>query len=156
MIPATPTAEPVATHTHGCVRCGRPVPLDVAMCEDCNPLGLSQPASSQVHGTVFVAVLAAIVILAVLGRVALSGIGPFTADVTTVVPTSSGLTISLTIRNDGTKAGSTMCRITASGTGAQTAVQVRQLQPGETTMIETSTARFGRQPRQFAASCDSP
>jgi hypothetical protein len=156
VIPATPAAEPVATHTHGCVRCGRPVPLDVAMCEDCNPLGLSQPASTQVHGTVFLAVLGAIVILAVLGRVALSGIGPFTADVTTVVPTSRGLTITVTIRNDGTKAGSTMCRISAGGTGAQTALQIRQLQPGETATIETSTARFGRQPRELTATCDSP
>ena len=156
--PARPTGatDPTVAHTHGCVRCGRPVPLDVAMCEDCNPLGLSQPASTQVHGTVFLAVLIAVIALAVLGRVALSGIGPFSAEVTNVVATESGLTVTLSIRNDGTKAAATTCRITATGTGATTVVQTRQLEPGQTTTLEATTTRFGREPRQLFASCDSP
>jgi len=153
--PATSTADqPVLTHR--CVRCGRPVPLDVAMCEDCNPLGLSQPASSQVHGTVFVAVLGAVIVLAVLGRLALSGIGPFTAQVTTVLPTETGLAITLAVRNEGTKAGSTTCRISAAGTGATAIVQTRNLQPGETATVEAATTRFGRLPRALAATCESP
>jgi hypothetical protein len=67
--------------THPCVRCGTPVPLPVAMCERCNPLGLKQPASSQAHGTVFLGIALAVVALAVLGRVALAGVGPFSATV---------------------------------------------------------------------------
>jgi hypothetical protein len=156
--PATPaaSADPAAAHTHGCVRCGKPVPLDVAMCEDCNPLGLSDPASTQVHGTVFLAVLLAVIALAVLGRLALSGVGPFTAAVTTVVPTERGLAVTLSVRNDGSKAAATTCRIVADGTGATAIVQTRQLQPGETTTLEASTTRFGRVPVSLTASCPSP
>ena len=44
--PASPTPAPAA---------GRRSPLDVGLCERCNPLGLRDAASSQVHGTVFLA-----------------------------------------------------------------------------------------------------
>ena len=42
---APSTRDPAATdgpgrQTHACVRCGGPVPLDVGLCERCNPLGL--------------------------------------------------------------------------------------------------------------------
>ena len=39
--------------THGCIRCGAPIPLADALCAACNPGGLEQPAASQAHGTVF-------------------------------------------------------------------------------------------------------
>jgi ribosomal protein L40E len=54
--PATQAAGP----THGCVRCGARIPLAESMCERCNPLGLRAPAASQVHGTVFVGIVAAV------------------------------------------------------------------------------------------------
>ena len=65
--------------THPCARCGAPVPLDVGLCERCNPLGLKDAASSQVHGTVFLAVGLAVVALAVIAHFAVAGIGPFAA-----------------------------------------------------------------------------
>ena len=67
--------------THGCLRCGAPVPLDVGLCERCNPLGLKDSSASQVHGTVFIAVLVAVIGLALLGRLTLAGVGPFAARV---------------------------------------------------------------------------
>ena len=63
-VPATP-AQPASTApalTHPCARCGAPVALDVGLCERCNPLGLKDSASSQVHGTVFLAVGLAIAV----------------------------------------------------------------------------------------------
>src|SRR5690242_13721639 len=67
-VPATgPAAQPL---THPCARCGAPVPLDVGLCERCNPLGLKDSASSQVHGTVFVAVGLAVVVLAIVAHLA--------------------------------------------------------------------------------------
>src|SRR3954469_6238823 len=101
---STPTAPAAAPgQTHPCVRCGRPVSLDESLCEYCNPLGLSQPATSQAHGTVFLAIAGAVVLLAVAGRVALSGVGPFHGDVATVTPSATGLAVALTVRNDGSK-----------------------------------------------------
>ena len=49
---APPGPKPL---THPCVRCGAPVPLDVGLCERCNPLGLRDSSASQVHGTVVIA-----------------------------------------------------------------------------------------------------
>src|SRR6266508_5372188 len=105
MTPATSSQpKPAAAEpTHACVRCGRPVPLDIARCDECNPLGLSQPATSQVHGTVFVAIVLAVVVLAVAGRVALSGVGPFSGQVTAVEAAPPGLVVTLSVRNENTK-----------------------------------------------------
>jgi predicted nucleic acid-binding Zn ribbon protein len=156
-VPTTPATPAPAVQTHGCVRCGKPVPLDVAMCENCNPLGLSQPASTQVHGTVFLAVGLAIVVMAVLARLAVSGIGPFSATVGDVVPSGTGLTITLMVTNSGTKTGSTTCQISRSGSGAGGAiVQSPHIDPGQTVTFRTTTERFGSKPLPLAVACDTP
>ncbi len=112
------TAAESTEPTHGCVRCGTPVPLDVAMCERCNPLGLPEPATSQAHGTVFVGIVVAVIALALLARFAIAGIGPFTAEVTGVVSNPPNLVVTLNVQNGGSKSGSTTCRIfPASETG---------------------------------------
>jgi hypothetical protein len=112
--PATPLppSRPVATHP--CARCGAPVALDVGLCERCNPLGLKDSASSQVHGTVFVGVSLAIVTLAIVAHIAVSGIGPFVAHVTSVraAPNDAGVVVTtITVRNDGRTAGTASCRV---------------------------------------------
>ncbi len=142
--------------THACVRCGRPVPLDVSLCELCNPLGLQQPATSQVHGTVFVALLLAIVVLAVAGRAALSGIGPFTAQVIGVAAASPGLAVTLDVRNDGSKRGTTSCRLTRAATrgiGASEIVLTPQIEPGQNRRFTTTTGKFGAEPLELAVDC---
>ena len=63
--------------TQPCVRCGAPVSLQTALCERCNPLGLTQPSASQTHGTVFLGIGAAVLILASLAASSVKGIGPF-------------------------------------------------------------------------------
>jgi hypothetical protein len=157
--PAASAAPPKPLEpTHPCVRCGRPVPLDVAMCETCNPLGLSQPATSQVHGTVFVAIVLAVVGLAVLGKLALSGVGPFSGEVTNVVATSSGLTVSMSIRNDGSKAGSSTCRLEpANGALSPSAiVQTPRIQPGESRAFTANVSQFGTSPLPLKVTCQGP
>jgi hypothetical protein len=49
-----------------CVRCGRAVPWGRSTCRECNPAGLPSPSPSQYHATVFLAVLAVMVVLGVL------------------------------------------------------------------------------------------
>lgn len=107
-----PPARPVATHP--CARCGAPVALDVGLCERCNPLGLKDSASSQVHGTVFVAVAMAIVVLAIVAHIAVAGIGPFVAQVTNVSAApggAAGVVATISVRNDGSAAGTATCRV---------------------------------------------
>jgi hypothetical protein len=144
--------------THPCVRCGRPVPLDIAMCEFCNPLGLSQPASSQVHGTVFVAVALAVVGLALLGRLALSGVGPFRAEVASVSAAPTGLLVTLNIHNEGSKAGATSCRITDAAradSGPSAVIQTPRVDAGQTRQFSTTLREFGQTPRPLAIQCDA-
>src|SRR3954470_935726 len=99
--PATPAPLRQAP-THPCARCGAPVPLDVGLCERCNPLGLRDAASSQVHGTVFIAVGLAVVVLAAAALLLVSGIGPFPAQVLAIRPSGDDLTVSLQVTNSGT------------------------------------------------------
>jgi predicted nucleic acid-binding Zn ribbon protein len=154
--PATQTAGP----THGCVRCGAPVPLDIALCERCNPLGLPQPASTQAHGTVFLAVALSVVGLALLGRFALSGIGPFTASIAGVVAAPPGLAITLSVTNEGTSAGSTTCRVfdpADPGLGPDSAFLTSPaVEPGRTISFSSETALLGPTVRPLAVECGRP
>ena len=103
--PASLPSPAPAAPTHPCVRCGLPTSIDRGLCEECNPLGLRDASSSQVHGTVFLGVLLAVVVLAVIGRLALSGVGPFTAEIGGVEPAGEGLTVTLEVTNTGTLGG---------------------------------------------------
>lgn len=98
--------------THACARCGAPVPLDVGLCERCNPLGLRDVSASQVHGIAIAGVTAFVIILAIVGRFALAGIGPFQVTIAEVVPDGAGLAITLTVTNEGSSAGQTTCHVT--------------------------------------------
>lgn len=151
----TSPAEP----THGCARCGDPVPAGVGLCERCNPLGLRDVAASQVHGTVFVAVALAIVILAVVARLAVSGAGPFPATLGDVAPTDGGLAITLTVTNEGASVGQTTCRVydpVDQGGGPSAFVVSPRIEPGATATFQATVTEFGAISRAFAVDCRTP
>src|SRR5437773_7067273 len=111
---ASPTGTPIApVQTHPCARCGAPVALDVGLCERCNPLGLKDSASSQVHGTVVLAVGMAIAGLAIAAHLAVAGIGPFTARLASMTPgsTAGSVVATIEVRNDCRTTGSATCRL---------------------------------------------
>jgi predicted nucleic acid-binding Zn ribbon protein len=150
--PAGP-AEP----THGCVRCGAPIPISDGMCERCNPLGLKDPAASQAHGTVFLGIGLAVVIMAVAAHLALSGIGPFSGAVAGVASTATGLRVTISITNAGSKAGSTTCRIDdpdLPGIGPDAVfVQSPVVDPGATISFDTKVSSFGTEIRALHVDC---
>jgi hypothetical protein len=160
----TPTSTPMrpaspADHTHPCARCGAAVPLDVGLCERCNPLGLKDSASSQVHGTVFVAVGMAIVGLALIAHFAVAGIGPFTAAVVDVAAAGDGLNVSLQVTNEGTSPGTTTCRISdpaLNGGGQRAFVMSPRIEPKATVTFGQTITGFGAQPRPLAVECSAP
>ena len=93
----TPAAAPAPSEPmHGCVRCGARIPISESMCERCNPLGLKAPAASQAHGTAILGVAVAVVILAVIARIAVAGIGPWTSSLVSVGPDPAGLRVTIT------------------------------------------------------------
>ena len=78
--------------------------------------------------------LLAVVVLAVLGRLALSGVGPFSAEIAGVEPAADGLTVTLEVTNTGTSAGQTTCRVTDASPrsgGAAAIVQSPRIEPGD-------------------------
>lgn len=157
----TQSASPPTTElTQSCIRCGATVPLGTSMCENCNPLGLTQPAPSQAHGTVFVAIVGAVIGLAILGRLALSGIGPFDGHVGNVVSVPPGLAVTLTVTNKGTSAGSTTCRIYdagSTGLGPDAAFIVSpRIDPGGTVSFSKEITVLGSTVRPLAVECTGP
>lgn len=158
--PSSPVPGPTAPNlTHGCIRCGAPVALDVGLCERCNPLGLKDSSASQVHGTVFIAVVVAIVALAIAARLAVSGVGPFTASVDDVVAAGEGLTITLTVTNTGSSEGQTTCRVVdpndRNGVGAAIVLSPR-IEAGATATFTTTVTGLGTVARELTAECTSP
>jgi hypothetical protein len=156
------SATAAAPLTHDCVRCGRPVALELALCEECNPLELAQPAASQAHGTVFLGIAAAVLGLAVLARLSVSDVGPFPAEVAGVAPAADGLSITLTVTNDGSQAGGTTCRVfrpADRGVGPSAFVQSPQLQSGATISFSAIVTHFGTalpEPGTLDVECSQP
>jgi len=151
--------SPAGPVVHGCVRCGAPVAIDVALCEDCNPLGLSQPSASQVHGTAFLGIAVAVILMAVVARLSISGIGPFDAQVAGAVGAGDGLAVTLLVTNRGTTTGSTTCRISdpdARYGGASAYALSPRIGPGATITFTTQVGQFGSTPRLFVAECAAP
>jgi hypothetical protein len=145
--------------THGCARCGAQIPLDVGLCERCNPLGLRDSSASQVHGTVFVAVLLGVIGLALLAKLTLTGVGPFSAQVTNAVPDGTGLAITLSVRNDGSNTGQTTCRITdpKDRNGGKGAIVLSPpIEAGATATFSQTVTEFGAVPRELTVACSSP
>src|SRR5919112_4456140 len=84
--------------THPCIRCGRPgVPADAGLCQLCNPLELSQPSATQMHGIAAVGIIAFIAVLAVVARIGVAGTGPFATQVASVTSAGDGLAVTLSV-----------------------------------------------------------
>ena len=154
----TPAAAPAPSEPmHGCVRCGARIPISESMCERCNPLGLKAPAASQAHGTAILGVAVAVVILAVIARIAVAGIGPWTSSLVSVGADPAGLRVTISITNAGSNAGATTCRIgdpELRGIGPETAfVQSPIVQPGATITFDAVVTSLGTTPRTLNVDC---
>ena len=155
--PPIPAPRRELEPTHPCIRCGREgVPADAGLCELCNPLELSQPAATQMHGIAAVGILVFIAVLAIAGRAVIAGTGPFAGQVAGVAPARDGLAVTLVVNNQGTNAGSTTCRLTQTPprvAAKSESVQSPIIQPGASERFTTIVTNFGRSPVALAASC---
>ena len=149
------TAEP----THPCARCGAPVGPGLGLCERCNPLGLGDSASSQVHGTVFGVVALTIVVMLVFARLSIAGSGPFPATVSAVTPTADGLALTVTVTNEGAQTGQTTCRIVDvqdRGLSQSAFVLSPRIEPGQTLSFPAVITELGPEARELAVTCRTP
>ena len=106
----------------------------------------------------FVAVLVAVAILAILARLSIAGIGPFPATIDGVTPSGGGLAITLTVTNEGA-AGQTTCRVGLAGdvgVGTAAFIATPRLGPRETRTFTTVVSQFGSEPRDLTVACRVP
>ena len=154
---APTTASPELTHP--CVRCGARVAVDVGLCEDCNPLGLRDVSATQVHGIAFIGVTVAIIGLAIVARLAVSGIGPFTPTIAALSTDGDALAVTLTITNEGRSTGRTTCRLTdpldRSGGGAGLVLSP-PIEPGQTLTFTRRMTGLGATVRDLTIECSAP
>jgi hypothetical protein len=129
------------------------------MCERCNPLGLPQPAASQAHGTVFLAIGLAVVGLAILGKLTLSGIGPFVGNLASVTSDPPGLDVTISVTNRGTRAGYATCHVIdpSSGIGPDTPIiETGRIEAGATVTVAQRITEYGSQQRSLDVECRAP
>ncbi|MDH5243891.1 MAG: MMPL family transporter [Chloroflexota bacterium] len=133
--------------------------MGVGLCERCNPLGLRDASASQVHGTVFIGVVIAFVLLALVARAAVTGVGPFPAVLDSVAPAAGGLEVTISVTNGGSAASQTTCRLTTAanrGGDASAFVLSPNLEPGQTTTFTRVVTELGTQDADLVVDCRTP
>jgi hypothetical protein len=97
-----------------CLKCGRPIDPEETMCEICNRAGMTSPAATQMHGTVAVAIIGAVVGMGLVAGLLVGGVGPFSASVTIVdAVAEAAVVVTVEVANDGSRAGRARCELTA-------------------------------------------
>jgi hypothetical protein len=148
---------PADVPTHGCIRCGAPIPLADALCPACNPAGLEQPAASQAHGTVFAGIALAVVVMLVGATFLIGGEGPFTGQLTAAAPAGGGLVLTLAVTNAGRREGPATCRVWdpayLGNPPVETYVRTPPIPAGGVLTFEQRVADLGAETRAFAVDC---
>ncbi len=152
-----PVHGPDPAPTHGCLRCGTPIPLEDALCAACNPAGLEQPAASQAHGTVFAGIALAVVAMLVGATIFVGGVGPFDGRLVTAAPADGGLLLTLAVANSGRRDGQATCRVWdpayLGNPPVETYVRTPSIVAGETLTFTQHVVDLGTESRTFAVDC---
>ena len=141
-----------------CYKCGRPIGPDETICAVCNRAGMATPSATQYHGTIVVAIVAGVVLLAVWASLAMSGIGPYEATVLRVTTDPpDGAIVSVQVSNLGTRAGRAKCALEAQN-GAGIAIRVRsvvspQVPAGGRVTFDDRIAGLTEQPARVTVIC---
>jgi hypothetical protein len=115
---ASPGArDPLLAAAHDtCVRCGRPTPLGVALCDEDNPAKIAGPSATQVHGTIFIGLVLGFLALAAVARLSVTGVGPFQGGLAAATARADGsIDVTVTVTNRGPREAAASCRVTRGG-----------------------------------------
>ncbi len=97
-----------------CIKCGRAVGPDETICEVCNRAGMATPSATQYHGTIVVAIVAGVAIMAIAASLALRGVGPFDGRAVAFrADPPDGVVVTVRVNNQGSQAGRAKCQLTA-------------------------------------------
>ena len=140
-----------------CIKCGREIGPDESICEVCNRAGMATPSASQYHGTVVVAIIAAVVALAIWASLSLRGVGPYAADVNRVAPAEPGWAITFAVTNEGTRPGRAKCQLLALNDAGQRLRSVNtvtaRIDGGATEQVTQRIPGLEEEPASVTVSC---
>ena len=144
-------------HLRTCIKCGREVVGDMAMCSICNRAGMATPSTTQYHGTIVVAIVLAVVGLAFAASLSLRGVGPYAPEVVAFRPDADGLAVTLAVRNEGSRAGRAQCQLTAVAANGSRLRAVAVLSPridgGKTATFQDRIPAMGGTAANVTVSC---
>ena len=153
---------PPATGKPGdvCVRCGRPTPPGVSMCEADNPGNIASPSATQMHGTILVGVVLSAVGFLLLARLLVGSGGPFAATIVgrATLP-GGGTEVAIRVANQGSSDGIATCRITRDGAARPDDLSFRteRIPAGEsvdlTRVLPSNNPRPPYDPNRMTATC---
>lgn len=141
-----------------CYKCGRQIGPDQTICDVCNRAGMATPSATQYHGTIVVAIVAGIAIMAVAASLAMRGVGPFEGKVVRwSADPPDGVVVRLQVANQGTKGGRAKCELSALDTEGLVLRQVSSLAPavagGRATTYEERMPGLPETPASISVTC---
>ena len=140
-----------------CIKCGRPIATGESLCATCNRAAMATPSATQYHGTIAVAIVVGVVLLALAAGGATRGVGPYRASMVGYADSpSGGLDVTVELVNDGTRAGRAKCQLVAvDSTGRRLATHssVSPSVDGGATVIFTERLAVDRSPAEVRVSC---
>ena len=99
-----------------CIRCGKPTPPGVSLCDDDNPGHIKAPSAMQVHGTMLLGVGIGVAGFLLLAQLTIRHAGPFAASISGSSTQADGtVQIQLLIENQGSSDSIANCRVTRDG-----------------------------------------
>jgi len=119
---------------------------------------LAQPSSSQAHGTVFLGIGVAVLLLASLAGSSAKGVGPFTAQISAPVSIPGGLSVEINVENTGSGAGSAACSVSTTKIGSAGLTEIittERIEPGASVAITRELKAFGTEPIPLLINCGS-
>jgi hypothetical protein len=119
---------------------------------------MATPSATQYHGTIVVAIVAGVVIMAVAASLSIRGIGPFDGTAVSFVPDPpDAVVVTVSVTNQGTREGRAKCQLTArdlAGRIVRTRPTVSPaVPPGATITFEERLPGLTTAPASVEATC---
>jgi hypothetical protein len=115
-VPQDPSLPEYDVPPSHCIRCGKPTPPGVSLCDDDNPGHIKAPSAFQVHGTMLLGVGIGVAGFLLLAQLAIRHAGPFSASLTGSSTQADGtVQVQLLIENQGASDSIANCRVTRDG-----------------------------------------
>ena len=141
-----------------CYKCGRQIGPDETICTVCNRAGMATPSATQYHGTIVVAIVAGIVIMALAASWSIRGIGPFHGEALRWgSDPPDAIVVEVEVTNQGTREGRAKCQLTARD-GSNLVLRIRSaisppVQGGDSVTFSERIPGLSRAPASVAVSC---